>query len=250
MKSKPWLLVMAAFLVGCASSPKWKVNELSSAIGTIPGRADEDMRRDSERRPAEVLTFLGVEQGDRVLDVLASGGWYSEVLSVAVGPEGLVYAQNPPRLLQFRDGFYEKQLVSRLSGNRLTNVYRLDANFSDLNLAPESIDLALLALNFHDLYYLMGPETAEAALKAIHRVLKPNGVLGLIDHDGHGNNHETNQQTHRISQRVVERLASAAGFSLDAESDVLRNPSDDYSKNVFDPAVKGRTDRFVLRLRK
>ena len=90
------------------------------------GRSDEDKARDAARRPAEVLAFLGVEPGMTVMDLLASGGWYTEVLSVAVGSEGTVYAQNPPMLLGRNDGAYDKAITARLAGSRLPNVIRLD----------------------------------------------------------------------------------------------------------------------------
>ena len=241
-------LAVFSVVAGCSGGAGWKQAELADAINRIPSRSAQDAARDPQRKPAEVLTFIGVKPGDRVIDVLASGGWYTEILSAAVGPDGLVYAQNPPRLIQFRQGFYDKQLVARLANNRLPNVFRLDANFSDLNIEPASIDVALLALNFHDLYYLMGPDVAQSGLRTIHGLLKPGGVLGLIDHNGGGNDHSVNATAHRINQNLVERLAVANGFRVAGTSDILQNPDDDHTKNVFDEAVRGRTDRFVLRL--
>ncbi|MEM7282688.1 MAG: SAM-dependent methyltransferase [Pseudomonadota bacterium] len=248
MNTRVLVLLVILMLAGCSTGGGWRQGDLRQAIAAIPERTPEDQARYSQRKPAEVLSFIGVKPGDRVIDILASGGWYSEVLSAAVGQEGLVYAQNPPRLLQFRDGFYEKQLVARLANNRLPNIFRLDANFSDLNIEPESLDAAMLALNFHDLYYLMGPEVAESGLRTIHGLLKPGGVLALIDHHGGQNDHSTNEAAHRINQALVEQLAVSNGFRVAATSEVLRNSDDDYSKNVFDESVKGRTDRFVLKL--
>ncbi len=66
-------------------------------------RSDKDKSRDAGRKPVAVLDFLGVEPGKNVIDLMAAGGWYSEVLSLAVGEEGTVTAQNPPWLLAFRD---------------------------------------------------------------------------------------------------------------------------------------------------
>ncbi len=243
-----FFLVLVLPLIGCSGGGGWDKARLTDAINAIPSRSAEDSARDPQRKPAEVLSFVGVKPGDRVIDVLASGGWYSEVLSAAVGTDGLVYAQNPPRLLQFRDGYYDKQLVARLANNRLPNVFRLDANFSDLNIETASIDVALLALNFHDLYYLMGPDVAQSGLRTLHGLLKPGGVLALIDHNGGANDHATNEAAHRINQTLVERLAQTNGFRVAGTSDILSNPDDDYTKNVFHESVKGRTDRFVLKL--
>ena len=106
MKKLPGVALMA--LISMSASA-----DLAEQLAAS-GRADEDKARDTARRPAEVLAFLGVEPGMTVMDLLASGGWYTEVLSVAVGPEGTVYAQNPPMLLGFNDGAYDKAITPRL----------------------------------------------------------------------------------------------------------------------------------------
>jgi predicted methyltransferase len=82
----------------------------------------------------------------------------------------------------------------------------------------------------------------------VHRLLKPGGVLGLIDHAG--NAEENNEQLHRIEESRVDVAVKAAGFEIEAKSDLLRNADDDRKKTVFDPEIRGKTDRFVMRLRK
>jgi len=74
-------------------------------------RAEADRARDAGRKPAEVLAFLGIEPGMSVLDLMAGGGYYTEVLSLAVGPEGQVVAHNTDAALQVRDGANEKALT-------------------------------------------------------------------------------------------------------------------------------------------
>ena len=74
------------------------------------GRSEEDRARDAGRKPFEVVAFIGIEPGMNVLDVMAASGWYTEVLSVAVGPEGHVTAQNTARSLQRREGANEKAI--------------------------------------------------------------------------------------------------------------------------------------------
>lgn len=210
-----------------------------------PDRKAEDKQRDAGRKPAEVLAFLGLEPGMTVMDVMASGGWYTEVLSFAVGEDGKVYAQNTPGFLQYRDGMYEKAISSRLAGNRLENVTRLNKDFNDLGLENE-IDLAVTALNFHDIYN-RSPEAAVAMLKDIKRALKPGGVLGLIDHDG--NPDADNAALHRMTKKQALEAARQAGFEVE-ESDLLANSEDDHSKMVFAPEIRGKTDRFLLKLTK
>ena len=80
-----------------------------------PERSAEDKARDAARKPIQVIQFLGIKTGMTVVDVLAGGGWYTQVLSAAVGPAGKVYSQNPDFIVK-RKGFmdHEKALVARL----------------------------------------------------------------------------------------------------------------------------------------
>ena len=114
-------IVLSLLLAGCASTEQATVDQAEQlAIKlTDSNRSEEDKSRDEGRKPAEVLAFLGVRPGMTTMDVMASGGWYTEVLSVAVGSEGTVYAHNLPSFLQFRDGFYDKAISARLAGNQI-----------------------------------------------------------------------------------------------------------------------------------
>jgi predicted methyltransferase len=136
------------------------------------------------RKPAEVLAYLGLKPGDTAADVLASGGWYTQVLSIAVGPDGTVYAQNSVAALALRDRAYDKALTARLADDRLANVVRKDEELTALTIPAGSVDVALTGLNFHDVYKAYGPEAAVGLLSAIRGTLKPGGVLGVIDHVG------------------------------------------------------------------
>ena len=235
-------LAVAVLALGSLSASADLAEELAAG-----GRSDEDKARDAARRPAEVLTFLGVEPGMTVMDLLASGGWYTEVLSVAVGPDGTVYAQNPPQLLGFNDGAYDKAISARLVGNRLPNVVRLDRDINDTGLEPGTLDFALTALNLHDLHNFSGPEAVTEMLGHVRALLKPGGVLGLIDHCGDPD--KDNTALHRLDVATALPLIESAGFAVES-SDVLRNPHDDRSIMVFDPAIRGQTDRLLYKLTK
>jgi len=211
-------------------------------------RPDDDKARDAGRRPAEMMVFLGVAPGMTALDLIAAGGYYTEVLSVTVGPEGHVYAQNNEYVLKIRDGVNEKMMSARLANDRLPNVRRLDREISDLGLAPASVDVAITALNFHDIYNGGGAEAAESFLANVYAALKPGGVLGIIDHVGDPD--EDNKELHRVEERSAVEAAKAVGFVVEARSDALHSAEDDHTKNVFDPSIRGKTDRFALRLRK
>jgi predicted methyltransferase len=211
-------------------------------------RSDGDRARDAGRKPAEVLEFLGIEPGMRVIDVIAASGWYTEVLSIAVGPDGEVVAQNPSFVLEFRDGANEKALSGRLADNRLPNVSRLNKEFEEMSAADGPFDAALTALNFHDIYNGRGPEAAVEFLRTIYSVLEPGGVFGVIDHAGAAG--ADNSSLHRIEASKVIETATAAGFIIDGQSDVLANPDDDHTQGVFAEGLRGKTDRFVIKLRR
>jgi predicted methyltransferase len=256
-------LTMALLLLGCqppqsaTETPEVVPQPADAVAETVvePGlaerlssRSEEDRARDAGRKPVAVVEFLGIEPGMTVVDVFAASGWYTEVLAHAVGADGTVYAQNSEFLLTMRDGANDKAMAARLAEDRLPNVQRLDREISDLGLAADSVDAAMFALNFHDIYNSAGAEAAVGFLQAIHQVLKPGGVLGVIDHDGTADN--DNAELHRIEKAKVLAVIDASPFTLDAESDVLSNVDDDMSSGVFDPAVRGHTNRFLLRLRK
>lgn len=210
-------------------------------------RAESDRARDEGRRPADVVEFLGIEQGMRVIDVIAAGGYYTEVLSLAVGDDGQVVAHNPHFVLEFRDGANEKAISARLADDRLPNVTRLNKDFADLGPDDGPFDAAITALNFHDIYNRQGPEATVTVLQTITGLLEPNAVFGIIDHVGEAG--ADNAALHRIEISKVLETIEAAGLIVDSDSDLLRNEADDHSLSVFDESVRGKTDRFLLKVR-
>jgi len=217
-------------------------------------RPAQDVARDAASKPAEVLAFFGVAPGMTVLDLNAATGWYAEILSRLVGPAGRVIAHNHPGA---RTGLRAADLEARYAGNRLPNVEPIFVRHDELVLAPGSVDVALMSLVYHDTYWHRdgvdwGPIDRPALLASLKDALKPGGVVGVVDHVAAAGSDpfESAMAAHRIDPAVVRRDLVAAGFEPDGESDVLRYSNDDYTVSVFDAAVAGRTDRFVLRFRK
>jgi predicted methyltransferase len=208
-------------------------------------RADADKARDAGRKPAAVLTFLEIGNGMIVMDVIAAGGYYTEVLSIAVGESGTVYAQNPSSVLRFRDGANDKALTARLAEDRLPNVVRIDADITETGVEPGSLDAAITALNLHDVYN-RDPEQAVGLLATIRGLLKPGGVLGVIDHQGSPG--ADNASLHRMEKAQAIEVAGKAGFEVAGDSDLLANPDDDRTQGVFASGLRGKTDRFLLKL--
>jgi predicted methyltransferase len=211
-------------------------------------RSAADRERDTGRKPAEVIEFLGIEPGMTVIDVIAAGGWYTEALSLAVGPGGRVVSQNPPAVLQMRDGANEKALSARLADDRLPNVSRLDKGIAEVTLEDGPFDAALTALNLHDILHRNGEDAALGAMRSVFSILKPGGVFGVIDHEG--NEGQDNAAVHRMLKADAVRLAEAAGFVVEGDSGILHVHGDDRTQHVFAEGVRGKTHRFLLKLRK
>jgi predicted methyltransferase len=255
-------VVLAATLAACGSMQSGSMQSGSSSTeskasaggGNLAAalasanRPAEDKARDADRKPAELLQFFGVKPGTTTVDIIALGGYVTEALSVAVGPKGKVYAQNPPVALQLREGMYAKALTERLANNRLPNVVRVDGDLPASSQIPlGSVDVAITAMNYHDVRN-MDASNGVPFLKAVYTMLKPGGVFGVTDHVG--NDGANNAQLHRIPKHFLIEDAKAAGFVVEAESDMLAHAADDHTKVVFDPTLRGKTDQFVVRLRK
>ena len=224
-------------------------NAVSSSIYAdalaVPGRLAADYDRDTTRRPDDVLEFFGIEPGMVVLDMFSGGGYYSEVIARVVGDSGHVDAHSNQAYL----GFVGDEFNARHADGRLENV-------DVLALEPGRYDAIVMVLSYHDLYY-DDPDSgwAKFDVPALHaelvRGLRPGGILGIVDHRAEaGAPAETGNTLHRIDAQLVIDELTGAGFEFLGQSDILRNPDDDHSKNVFDPTVRGSTDRFVLKFRK
>ena len=212
-------------------------------------RSAADRERDLQRKPAEVLAFVGITPGMTVLDLFSGGGYYSEILGYVVGTEGRVYAHSNRAYINFVGDEFD----ARHAGGRLANVEVLMAENNELELEPGSLDAVLMALSFHDLWHVDVENgwpaiDSDKLLAELYRGLRPGGVVGIIDHYATpGSPRETGDSLHRIDPAIVVEEMQAAGFRLDAQSDMLRNPDDDHEKVVFAPEVRGKTDRFVMR---
>jgi predicted methyltransferase len=205
-----------------------------------PGRPLEDKARDAARKPIQTVQFLGIKTGDTVIDVIAAGGWFTEVLSAAVGPSGKVLAQNPD--------FFVSQpnfaATEKARHDRLGNVQPVHGELAANGIS--GADAAVTALNLHDVYGQGGEAAAVAFAKGVYAALKPGAVFGVIDHVGiEGQN---NAQFHRVQIAQARDVLTKAGFKIEAEADILENPGDDHTKPVFQLA--GRTDQFLIRARK
>ncbi len=244
------ILTVALVVAACdGRQPDRPAPEIYAAAVAHPERTDADRARDAGRQPATVLEFFRIAPGMTVLDLYSGGGYYTELLSHVVGPQGRVTAHNNQAYL----GFAGAEIEARYADDRLPNVTILMAENNELEPAAEAYDAVTMILTYHDMYYAdpdngWPPIDGARLLAELKKGLKPGGTVGIVDHHAEpGSPADTGGTTHRIDVDIVIREMQEAGFELDGSSDVLRNPEDDHSKLVFDPSVRGNTDRFVLR---
>jgi len=224
-----------------------------SAAVSAPGRPAEAIALDAGRRPAEMLAFLGLRRGDSVLDYGAGTGYYTEIMARAVGPEGHVTAWISPAAMQREN--YRNAYAGIRERSRNAAVYT--APLDTFPFAPGAYDFVLMHLEYHDAYWQSDqyhvPRIDPAALlRTIYNSVKPGGIVAVVDHvaNAGGDTRQVVDALHRIDPAVVRADFERAGFVLEAESDLLRNPQDDHSKLVFDPTIRGHTDRFAYRFRR
>jgi len=249
-------IILALAFLGACSPPASKAPEAPVAAPAPasydealndPRRPEEDRARDVNRKPADMLAFAEINPGGKVADLLPGGGYFTRLFAVAVGPEGRVYPTIRP------DG---------VAGEYETPILPIAAEYPNAVMArtpydalvfPEPLDVIFTAQNYHDMHLAeYGLGDAAGMNASAFAALKPGGYYIVIDHSATDGAPVATTQAgnHRIDEAAVRREIEAAGFVFDASSDVLRNPEDTRTQNVFDPAIRGRTDQFVLRFRK
>ena len=246
MTSRPMLSILTALAVGAFALPAHaQVPANVTAALADPARPAADTARDAARHPGEILALAGVKPGAKVVDFIIGGGYFTRILSAAVGPTGRVYAYQPAEFIKFQASYGENLKTVAAA---YTNVTPLDASLGALDL-PDGLDLVITVQNYHDLYLKQSPAGTAAKIDAeIFKSLKPGGVFLIIDHaaaDGSGTT--AADSLHRIDIAAVKRDVEAAGFKLAAESPLLRNAADPRTLIVFDPAIRGKTDQFILK---
>jgi predicted methyltransferase len=242
-RTASWTLALLA--LGGLASVAQAQNQMARIHTAMmsPDRPAADKEKDAARKPAEVVEALGVKDGMTALDVFAFGGYYTRILSAAVGPTGKVYSQNPPFLVN-REGFMdqEKTLLDSL-GNAMPL-------HGDITGIDGQVDVALTNQNLHDVYNNGGEAGALPLLKSIYTALKPGGVLGVIDHQGTKDNADLNKQNHRMDSAAAKDLLVKAGFTIASEPMILHNPADDHMHRTMDESLHGVSDRFFIIARK
>lgn len=211
-------------------------------------RPAADRERDDRSRAADILGFAEVKPGMHVADLVTGGGYYARLFAAAVGPTGKVFAWEPAEFIAFNADYGKgvKELPTQY-----VNITGSDARFGELALPP-GLDVVFTNQNYHDFHLKpLGEGVAGRMNEAAFKALKPGGVYIVVDHSAVAGAEVAVADTlHRIDVERVKQEVTAAGFRFEGESDVLRNPADPRTASVFDPAIRGKTDQFVLKFRK
>jgi len=215
------------------------------AIVASPDRTDGDRQADARRQPAKMLAFTGVKTGMKVLDMEASAGYSTELLARAVGPTGIVYAQDSAAVIE---RFVKDKFDIRARKPAMKNVVHVVRDFDD-PIPPDvsGLDLITFFFAYHDISYM---QVDRAVMnKKMLAALKPGGFLIIADHSAKaGDGISVAKTLHRIEESVVRQEIEAAGFKLVEEGNFLRHPEDPREAAVFRPVVP--TDEFVLKYQK
>ena len=206
-----------------------------------PSRPEADRVRAADRKPAELIAFAGVKEGSKVVELAPGGGYFPRILTGAVGAKGKVDAitgRAPPALTDFAAAHPTLSIVAAPQG--------------EIGVS-EPVDVVWTTLNYHDFKNAKVGDTDVAVLMntAAFKALKPGGIYLVVDHQAApGAGASVTSTFHRIEDAAVKKEVEAAGFKLDAQSNLLRHPQDNLGVAVRESGPRGQSDQFVLRFRK
>lgn len=229
-----------AFAADPAPSPA-----IAAAVADA-GRPAADTQRDADRHPAESVAFSGMKAGDKVIDLIPGGGYFTRIFSKVVGPNGKVYALTPEEMLSKMAKAADAAKALPAAG--YANVVPVSTSINAIKV-PEPVDVVWTSLNYHDLHNaLLGPANMGNYNKSVFNALKRGGIYIVIDHAAApGSGTRDTDLLHRIDVEAVKAEVTGVGFQLVAESKVLAHPADDHTGKVFDSGIRGKTDQFLLK---
>lgn len=253
----------ALALCGCSSMhlPGMKGPDNTAAIAAAvadASRPAKDVEKDASRKPAEMIAFAKVKAGDKVVDVWTGSGYWARLFSKVVGPQGHVVAYVPQEIV----GFKSKPLDVAKAMAAEPGLGNVEVISDPIAAAPppeynNTYDVVWIFENYHDIHddFMKGPDgklqDVDAYNRGVFALLKPGGYYVIVDHAAPaGSGLKNTNDLHRIDPATLRAEVEKAGFKFDGESKALAEPGDDHTINVFDPKVRGKTDRFAYRFRK
>lgn len=246
MKSRLLAAALSALMVAAASPVLAQTAQTAayqSAVADTLRPADE-VARDPLRHPAEILAFAEVKPGQKIADIRPGAGYFTRLFARVVGEGGHVYAFVPNRTAE-RENPRADALVAAYS-----NVSRVNGDLDAMSF-DQPLDVVFMSQEYHDFHIPRFGVDVTKMNADIFKALKPGGLFVVIDHQAASGAGNTVVETlHRIEGAQLRREVEAAGFVFDGETPAVANPADNHTLNVFDEAIRGKTDQFVYRFRK
>jgi len=216
---------------------------LQAAVAA-PTRTPANLQRDQYRHPLETLAFFGVEPDDTVVEISPGGGWYTEILAPYLAANGRYYAAASERGLNGVNTL--KTANPAVYGNVQTAIFPAPAGTA---VQPAgTADVVLTFRNVHN-WMLGNPPVTDQVFAQAYQMLKPGGVLGVVEHRLPENADAAREASSGyVKTSTVRRLAEAVGFRFAGASEINANPRDtkDYPEGVWTlpPTYRlGDTDR-------
>src|SRR5260370_25508537 len=231
-------LMLTATCASAASIP----GNIAAAVAD-GSRPEADKIRDVNRKPAETLAFTGVKPGMQIAELLPGGGYFTRILSKAVGSSGHVYALVPaPAPDAPADATDFAARVKAIAADpNYANVSVVVEPFSQLSV-PTPVDLVWTSQNYHDLHNFPGLDVG-IFNKLVFDDLKPGGIYLVLDHRAEAASGGRDTKTlHRIDPETVKKEVLAAGFVFVGSSDLLHRPASSHSGKECDTVVPAKTD--------
>ena len=244
---------LAALALALGAAPAFaEPANVAAAVANSSARSEANRKLDESRKPAELLSFLGLERGDHVIDMFGLNRYWAEIIAPAIGAEGRLIVWQPTQFMND-----QRKAEFDAFAARAGNAALISTPFEAPRIGTNAYDFMIMNLDYHDVYWQSDERKIarmepDAWLKTLYAAMKPGAVVGIVDHVANpgGDTREVVEKLHRIDPAVVRADFERAGFKLEAESPLLRNPADDRSLLVFDDKIRGRTDRFVFKFRK
>lgn len=244
--------LLAGILLLSSSAYGYANTAIEQALSN-PNRPSHELILDKVRKPAQVLEFFQLKPEMDVIDVFSGPGYYTELLSHLVGKNGSVAMHNHSSW----EAYSKKGSDARIKNNRLPNVYQVMQDLNNTKLTANHFDAATIFLGIHDMF--LASEKSEngdkidvnAFFNALYKSIKPGGIVGIVEHQAKkGADPVKSAELHRTDSSKIIEIMTTAGFTLEAQSNILRNYQDDHTQLVFDKSIRWQTDRVVLRFKK
>src|ERR1700677_458605 len=220
-------IILTAAQAPAAQAPAPQIPDFLAAAVADPARPAADVEHDVNRKPAETLLFAGVKPGLKVAELLPGGGYYTRIISKAVGSTGHVYALVPAPLPDAPADApdFAARVKAIAADSNYSNVSVVVEPFSQLAV-PAPVDLVWTSQNYHDLHNFPGLDVG-VFNKMVFDDLKPGGIYLVLDHTAEpGSGARDTKTLHRIDPETVKKEVLAAGFVLVGTSDLLHQPGD------------------------